>query len=739
MALTQIVHELLVTDGDPNGPTTLNLMSSTTDSSGYGYALAQKSLSLSNINEELYYDPLTFAGRHGRKVRGFRFDNREITFQLHIKGSSQDDMLFRLGQLEQIAHRVRQWNSFDKGAQPQLKWRTGSSAVACFAPLLGFIIQPQPGWGGLDNVNNRIDGVQLKAITEPDLCEYARPMFYPVGGFASNLNRPSGTTTGAYLPSGTSLQSSWTRNTIGTTSGHCIVWFKCEWANADANTRNLFTTEAAADGQPFFFINKDSSGNLNFSLYDTGSASRKSIQMVAATVNTIINPGNTGGGDGLWYGVYAGFTPATQGGMRAYLLTDGITLSTQAGSTAFNLAAAAWGGIYTLASAPQQFNLGGNANAEMDCCILANFIGFEISTDSTQWPFTRDRGSLMVYAGDGADSNSSYRYVRNQLTPANGGAIANGRGHVLCRHVPGNRPGKLSMRWQPVNNSANTASQPVKRLRVWSSEHPQDQGGYQLTFIDTVSGSPTYGTGWSAQATATAYNGANAALNSATTDAMANPAVSKAVSFTTTSWLNRLQAGTYLVFLRAWTATSADAIYRVTLVAAPTTLDSGTITVSAPNASRWQLVPMGTFAVPLGGVRPGGTYAFGVNIYANHVNGASNHFVDGLLFLPIDPEVPPLQLTMNTVVTQGSTVVEAHYEARPDTFRLNGSNNDLGQDWSQSGKMPTLFPISDTRLWFSWDCVSDINANNFPINNIGSNFEQAAVDLWFTPRSHVPR
>jgi len=248
------IHTLQISNNRRNDSLILDLMSAATSTDGTGFGLVQQSLDLSPPPESVLYDPQAY-GRDGQEARAGTFANRVISFNLTLKGTSQDDVHALLGQLGQIARAARQYSYFGRGARPRLKWRSALASRAFYARIKNMQLTVPKGYGGVEIASNFIQNVGVKLTCDPDLEEYTRPIFVAnAWSTSTNLNRQDGRATeGVDLKSGNYLTANWNRAVtttndwqtgITTAGGAVIVWFRYEWNNpSDAVARCLFTTD----------------------------------------------------------------------------------------------------------------------------------------------------------------------------------------------------------------------------------------------------------------------------------------------------------------------------------------------------------------------------------------------------------------------------------------------------------------------------------------------------------------
>ncbi len=700
-----LVHSCLLSNGRSLSPLLIDILSAANDPNKVGYGLKTNTLNLAPGAETVQYDPGSF-NRHGTKPRAHRHENRPIDFDLVITGSSQADAHAKLGLLEQVARQSAQWSYYQKGAQPRMKWRPVLGTRPYFSRIYQMQVTPPTSYAGVTLASNKIDGVKVRLLCEPDLDEYTRPVFV-ANAFGSNLNRADSVgTEGVYLTSGNYLTANWQRF-VTSTAGAVICWFRAEWLVNDAAVRTLFTF-----GADQWYAQKQANGDWSVVLLDSGSTYR-TLTITQATINSLTWTSNG------WYGIYSEFGRAGTG-FKAYWLTDGLTLGTAATATAFSGASS--GGAYTLASTPASIRIGANSsgagplNGEVDSFMCFQTAGFEIPSDTTQMPFTRDVNSLVVqYPGT----------ITNRLDPAS--TPAAGRLQVYLRHINGNKPAKLDVRVRPTSDT-------MQRLRLWVTAGRADFNAYPLTFINSV-GATVSGSGWAASgAVGNAYDGVNAVMKNSgsSDDGTTAPAWTKAVTISTSATAdnNVLDPGAYAVFLRAWTSVAADAVYKVTFTGG-SSVSTLTYTVPSPTASAWQLVPMGAVTLPLGGIRPGGSYGFTLGVYAKLSSGS--HYLDGVLLLPIDDENLPLQIDVGQVAVS-TEQLECYFGERPDVYRVNqSSGNDVPLAASQTGSVPALLPFADCRLFVSVDKYA---SGNFPTN---LETMTTQVDCYLTPKLRTMR
>jgi hypothetical protein len=724
-----IAHTLQLSDGQPGG-LVVDLMSAVGAANAVGVGLARDTLAISPPVDQLLTDPAGFS-QDGQAVRGLRRDNRIVEFRVHLKGVSQSDAQAYLDRIQQIAKACQEWVEDRIGAQPRLKYRPGLTTRAYYLYLLSVQLVLPTGFGGLDLMNNRINDLTVRLTGEPDLAGYWRPL-WDANAFTNNLNRTDSIATeGVDLKSGNYVTASWNpakiANEIGLGHGlsryrgAVLIWFRYEWNNgSDGNTRCLFTTDDGGTGTPMFSVIKDNVGKLVVNLYN--GTTTKSINLSQSQVNAVL--GSTA--DNNWYGCLAEYgRPGV--GLNAYLFADGYRLGASvAAATQFGNGNV--GATDTLPAKPASFRVGADTsagsplNCEVDAVHIFEQAGFEIPTNPVYLPFTRDRNSMVV---------KYPRQITNLINPANAPPTA-GQMQTYVRHVPGQRRAKVQLRVR-AQSSHN-----LMGVRLWASRGRLDFNDFTTPFVDTSN--CTLGTGWSGAADSTSYNGATVAIrNSGATADLTNYAWAKTVNATSVpNSAGYFPPGTYRVYLRAWTNNATNMQYKVAIASSPARISTDTVVISGASAlSVWRMINLGVLTIPIGGVRPGGTYAFTVEVYAYYSAGTTVK-LDGVLFVPVLEYNPALALALTTNLPYSGTAqqIECYGDVRPDTFRVNQTaQTDAPAGWSQTGRTPELYPLADNRLWCSVDTVGNSDTD-YPLNP-----ETAAVylDGWVSTRDAVPR
>lgn len=713
------IHRLLLHDNRPNSPVVLDLASAMGGPALNGYGLWGDPNGNTAIPivfpapDQLQTDPAGL-NRDGQEPRGSRLDNRTVEFPLRIKGSTRSDAMAKLGALEEMANKCREAMYTSGLPRPSLLWQEGKTGRAKIAECLHITVSPPPNYVATLR-NNVIGPVNVRIIARPNFKGYQRPAFVPV------LNTNGGQRTDAYATEGYKLASNdylisrWHPWLTSAATGAILLWFRAEWLSSDTTKRYLLSWKTSSTET--LAIYKGTDGSYNVAVNGGGGG-----------LLTIPNPSTT---QFAWYGIA---TEWGTNGFNAWFLPDGVTSSTDSvTATAFS------GNTTSLTFAPtalpDEIRVGDSAaaafpsNAEIDSVILAQRSGFEVPTDVALLPYTRDAGSILT---------QTTRSLLQRIDPNTSSVTTSGDLHVAYRHVPGNRPGDLSVRVTPVTTNLSI-------LRFVTTAHRQDSAGNNVVFSNAADAATdpnvTVGSGWAAASHANAMGGGttNVISRSTSTGGMeafvtgTDYAYKKTVTIPAYRETNAFPAGSYLVLLRVYGNTVADLRYRVDLVLSPQRLSSGIVELTAATATDYRLVPMGIFTLPLAGVRPGGSFTFDYEVYAQNVSGTTR--VDGVFFWPLSELSPGIHLAFSSVLTS-SQAIEAYTALRPDVFRVNPTTGvDLARSFQQSYRFPTLQGTRDCRLYALVEQDTG-TAGDYP-NHVRDS--QVLVDACYVPADRLPR
>lgn len=735
MTLGTITHDIAIWDGVVGAPATehgtvINLTGSVYDANHYGICLAADAFKIAPELAELLGDPLTAGSISPQPVRAIAHRNREIRFPLNIKAGNQQDLQDYVNQLAVIAERCRLWITDGYGGQPMLKIRPARVGHAQYYNILAMDVMEPETYGGVEMVGNFMRSVMVRCVCSPNPDGYPKPAWVP-NAWTSGLYRVDGRTTyGADLKSGNYLTARWNPGSwlgLSASKGAVLVWFRYEWDNGtDANTRVIFTTDDGGAASPLVGISKTSAGILEAKIYSGGAY--KTVTISQATLNGLIGSTKTY----ERYGVMLEWGRSGVG-LQAYLFSEGTTPADPATScfvSTFTGANAGYTGA--LDATPTYFRIGADTsgsnplNCEVDSPMIFEQAGFEIPGYVYFLPFTNDAGSIQIQRG---------HTITNKFNPT---SVADGELQTTFRTPSGTLPGRLAVRVRGVNHD-------IKRLTMWATRGRIAMSDIPPLFVHSSGATVNSGDAWSSAASSESWIGSAVRKNSGSnvTAAASAAAFTQNVTISDVVANNaaHLYPGAYMVYIRATADTSANAEFKVSITAGSASVSTDVVTFTTPfDNSNYRLIKAGVLNLPYDIVPlpPRGmssrSVIITVGIHASWA-GTGNTTIDGVLFVPIQQSFPALALQLNTkLLYSGGTAaqIETMAEARPPVFRAYQTTGTAqALDSLVIGDAPTLAPLSDTRLWLTFDKANASSESNYPISDIAS---QVTVDAWYTPR-----